>query len=89
MNLRTKEQTDPQRKAASQDVRRTLGSLDDGLIVEILGLRPTLRDLTEAALWLRGNGDLTARHLRDMSASAAAIIEILKREDEDMADEGR
>ncbi len=89
MNLRTKEQIDPQRQAASQDVRRTLGGLDDGLIVEILSLRPTLQDLTDAALWHRGDGDLTARELRDLSAAAAAIVEILTREDEDAADDGR
>lgn len=86
MTLRTKDEFDPNRAAVADDVRHTLGALEDAVIVEVLGASPTLRDLADAALWHRGDGDLIAREHSELSASAAAIIEILTREEDDAED---
>jgi hypothetical protein len=67
------------RPANSEDVRRALGEVEDHVIAEILSLRPSLGDLTHAALWFRGDGDLEARGARPMTAPAQAIVEVLIR----------
>jgi len=87
MTLQDKDQFDPERPAVADDIRQTLGQLEDAVIVEILGASPTLRDLADAALWHRGDGDLIAREQRAMSARAEVIIDILAREDEEGLDE--
>ncbi|MBU6407148.1 MAG: hypothetical protein KGS44_08445 [Alphaproteobacteria bacterium] len=87
MTLQDKDQFDPERPAVADDVRQTLGQLEDALIVEILDASPTLRDLADAALWHRGDGDLIAREHRAMSARAEVIIDILAREAEEGFDE--
>ena len=83
MPLKTTADDDPNRKAAVDDVRRTLGRLDDRTLVEVLATAPTLHDLTLAALWRRGDGDLIAREHLELSPSAAAIIEIISGEEEE------
>lgn len=87
MNDRSTEPFEPFRQASSEDVRRTLGDLDATIIVDILAQTPTVRDLDDAALWRRGDGDLIAREHRQMSASARAITEILARADDDLLDD--
>lgn len=87
MTLEDKDPFDPERPAVADDVRHTLGRLEDAVIVEILGASPTLRDLADAALWHRGDGDLIAREHRAMSARAEVIIDILARDvEEDLGD---
>lgn len=70
-------QTDQNRRATSDDVRHVLGDLDDTLIVRILAEGPSLRDLTDAAIYARGDGDLIARESRELSAGALAVAELL------------
>lgn len=82
MTAEKRTQTNVDRQATVDDVRRTLGDVDDTVLVEILSTRPTLRDLTEAALWVRGDGDLEAREHKQLSAAAGAVAEILVREEE-------
>jgi hypothetical protein len=83
MTAEKRTQTNVDRQATVDDVRRTLGDVDDTVLVEILSNRPTLRDLSEAALWVRGNSDLETREHSELSAVAAAIAEILVREEEE------
>jgi hypothetical protein len=89
MNLKSASQPDPTRKAASEDVRTTLGVVDDGTVMEILALKPSLHDLAEAALWQRGDSDLFAREHHEVSAAAQAVIDILERTDEEWAEDER
>jgi hypothetical protein len=76
-------QLDQDRQATSDDVRRIVGDVDDTVVVEILSNRPSLRDLTDAAIWARGDGDLQAREEKELSATAIAVAEIITREEED------
>lgn len=87
MSVHNRAQTDVQRPATPQDVRHVLGDVEDTVVAEILALNPTFRDLAEAAIWTRGDGDLTAREHHELSAAALAIAEILTREQEELVDE--
>lgn len=89
MNLKSPSQPDPHAPAASDDIRRLLGALEDRTIVEILALKPSLEDLGEAALWRRGDSDLIARSQRQLSAGAQAVIDILARDEEEWGEEER
>lgn len=79
-------ETDVARQATSEDVRRIVGDVDDTVVVEILSNRPTVSDLTEAAIWVHGDGDLKAREDKQLSAAATAVAEILTREEEELID---
>ena len=61
-----------------------LGDIDDTLMVDILSAAPSWRDLNDAALWWRGDGDLIAREHRELSAAALAVVEVLSRADEEV-----
>lgn len=82
-------QTDAYAIATLDDVRRTLGALDDMTIAEILKAKPSLRDLSDAALWHKGDGDLIAREHRELTAGAQAIIDILDRAEEQWPEDER
>lgn len=74
--------SDSSRFATSDDVRHVLGDVEEILIAEILAARPTYRDLSEAAIWARGDSDLAAREHGELSAGALAVAEILVRQEE-------
>jgi hypothetical protein len=74
-------QTSPGAIATSDDVKRSFGGLDDLTVSEVLSAQPSLRDLSDAALWLRGDGDLIGREHREITANAQAVIDILERAD--------
>lgn len=78
---------DPSRFATHEDVRHVLGEVEDTVIAEILAVRPTYRDLSEAAIWAHGDSDLVVRDRRELTAGALAIAEILVRHEDDVADE--
>lgn len=64
------------------DVKRILGQLDNEKLVEIVALRPTLRDVEEASLWLAGDADVFGKGA-PLKATAARIVEILTADEED------
>lgn len=70
------------RTATRDDIRHVLGAIDDTLVVKILSKKPSLADLSDAAIWVRGNGDAVAREQLELSATALAIAEVLAREAE-------
>lgn len=78
---------DPSRFATPDDVRHVLGDVEDLVIAEILSVRPTYRDLSEAAIWAHGDSDLAARERGELTAGALAIAEILVRQEEDVVDD--
>lgn len=87
MNLKSSGHFEPHRRATSEDVRHTLGNLDDSIVVEILANTPSLSDLNDAALWWRGDGDLITREHRELSARALAVVDVLSRADKDLAED--
>lgn len=46
----------PHRRANADEIRRSLGPLEDRMVLDILAAAPSLRDLADAALWQRGDG---------------------------------
>lgn len=72
----------PDRKATRTDVQHMLGDVDDALIVEILAASPSVQDLSDAAIWTRGDGDWSAREHQELGAGALAVAEILTRNEE-------
>lgn len=86
MDMRTAP-SDPSRLATSDDVRHVLGDMEDIVIAEILSVRPTYRDLTEAGIWAHGDSDLAARERTELTAGALAVAEILVRQEEDVVDD--
>ena len=69
------------RPAASVDVRKVLGELDDVKVAEILALRPSLADLEDAAICVAGDHDILAQNGHHVPAKAAKIIELLAEEE--------
>lgn len=81
--MATQNQTQPDiRTATRDDIRHVLGAIDDTLAVKILSKKPSFADLSDAAIWVRGDGDAIAREQLELSATALAIAEVLAREDE-------
>jgi hypothetical protein len=74
------------RPAASDDVRRVLGDLDDAKVAEILKFRPSLTDLEDAAICMAGEQDILAESGHQVAAAVSRIVELLA-EEEEAADE--
>jgi hypothetical protein len=70
------------RTATRDDIRHVLGAIDDTLAVKILSKKPSFADLSDAAIWVRGDGDAVAREQLELSATALAIAEVLARDAE-------
>ena len=81
MAAQYKTQTDI-RTATRDDIRHVLGAIDDTLAVKILSKKPSFADLSDAAIWVRGDGDAVAREQLELSATALAIAEVLARDAE-------
>jgi hypothetical protein len=76
------------RTATRDDIRHVLGAIDDTLVVKLLSKKPSFADLSDAAIWVRGDGDAVARDQLELSATAFAIAEVLARDaDSEPADE--
>ncbi|MGD9980512.1 MAG: hypothetical protein AB7H66_10615 [Hyphomonadaceae bacterium] len=79
--------SDPSRFATLEDVRHVLGEVEDTVIAEILSVRPTCRDLSEAAIWAHGDSDLVVRERGELTAGALAVAEILVRHEDTVLDD--
>lgn len=89
MAEKTSIQPDPNALASADDVRRAFGALEDMTISQILAVKPSLRDLSDAAVWHRGDGDLLARQHHDLTGGAQAVVDILETAEEAPADDER
>jgi hypothetical protein len=87
MNRIDNQSASANRPATAEDIRHVLGQVDDVEVLHILAARPTYRELTEAAIWARGDGDLAARDAHDLSAAALAIASILVAAESETQDE--
>lgn len=70
-------------RATRADLHSILGDLDDGKVIEILALKPTVADVEEAAIYATGNGDVLAKSGHPCSDVAADIIDILTADEEE------
>jgi hypothetical protein len=64
------------------DITRVLGELDEAKLLDILALRPTIRDLEEASLWLSGDPDVFGAE-PPIRGVASKIVTILTADEED------
>jgi hypothetical protein len=62
--------------ASSNEIKAILGALDEATLLEIVALRPTIRDLEEAATWLSGDRDIfgAGEPLKDVAAEIVAVL---------------
>jgi hypothetical protein len=66
---------DRDRLAASDDIRRIFGALDEAKLLDILALRPTIFEVEEASVWLSGDADVFGgRPLRPVAGEIVAIL---------------
>lgn len=68
--------------AVPDDVRRILGELDAETILEILALRPTVRDLEDASVFLAGDSDIFGPG-NPLHSPAGDIVAILTADEEE------
>jgi len=68
--------------ASTADIRAILGELNESDLLEIAALRPTIRDVEEAATWLSGDQDIFAAG-EPLKGAAAEIVAVLTRDEED------
>jgi len=61
--------------ATAHDIRRIIGAADEAKLLDIAALRPTIRDVEEASLWLAGDTDVFGG--RPLPPVAAEIVAIL------------
>ncbi len=71
--------------ATLADVRRIVGTIDDGKALQVFALHPTAEELEDAAAGAAGNGDLRGKAGRPLSGRAAAIFDILTADEEEPA----
>ena len=74
---------DAARSAASVDIRKILGDLDDAKVADILALKPSLADLEDVAICMAGDHDVLAKSGHHVALTAARIIELLAEAEEE------
>lgn len=67
--------------ATHDDIKDTLGEIDNEQMLEIMSLRPTIADVERAAVWLQGDPDMVGAG-EALTGVASEIIDILL-EDQD------
>lgn len=62
--------------ATRDDVKDVFGSVDDGKMMAILALRPTILDVEEASMWLSGDQHVfgPGHPLKDIAGRIVAVI---------------
>ena len=68
--------------ASADDVRRILGELEPKTVLDILVLRPTVRDLEDACLFLAGDSDVFGPG-NPLQSPAGDIVAVLTAEEEE------
>lgn len=66
-----------------EDLHSLIGDIDEMTAVEILALRPTVRDIEQAAMWVAGQGDILSREGEPLAGVAAQIFDILTADEEE------
>jgi len=62
--------------ATTDDIRRILPDSDEAKLLDIMALRPTIRDVEEASLWLAGDSDIfgAGQPLKPVAGEIVAIL---------------
>jgi len=62
--------------ASGDEVKRILGDLEDAKLLGIMALRPSIRDVEEASLWLAGDADIfgAGQPLKLVAGDIVAIV---------------
>lgn len=70
--------------ATHDDVKSILGDLDEGKLLSIMALRPTIADVEEASLWLGGDVDVfgAAPPLKGVASQIVTILTAGEEEEE-------
>lgn len=68
--------------ASYADVKSILGALDEAALLEITALRPTIRELEEAAVFLSGDRDVFGAG-EPMKSKVAEIVAVLTAGDDE------
>jgi len=74
-------------RAGPDDILRLLGEISPSRIAAVLALEPEMRDLELAAQWGQGDGDIAARAGHPLTGNAAAIVDIVRPDWEELEDE--
>jgi hypothetical protein len=69
--------------ATAESVRTILGQLDADVVAAILALRPSVRDVEEAAAALEGGGEALRKSGVTLSKVASEIADILAADEEE------
>ncbi|HWP25433.1 MAG TPA: hypothetical protein VNL39_03725 [Xanthobacteraceae bacterium] len=72
----------PDPHATPADIKRVFADLDTRVVLDILTLRPTVRDIEDAALWLNGDPDIFGAR-KPLKGVAGEIVAILTASDEE------
>ncbi len=67
--------------ATHDEIKDTLGEIDNEQMLEIMSLRPTIADVERAAVWLQGDPDMLGAG-EALTGVASEIVDILL-EDQD------
>ncbi len=73
--------------ASTAEIRAILGPLNDGDLLQIAALRPTVRDVEQAASWLSGDRDIFGAG-EPIKGIAAEIVAVLAPDEDDEAAHG-
>jgi len=68
--------------ASTSEIRAALGALNENDLLEISALRPTIREVEEAATWLSGDRDVFGAGT-PLDGVAAEIVTILSRDEDE------
>jgi hypothetical protein len=68
--------------ATAEEVKRILGELDEAKLLEIIALRPSVRDVEQASLWLAGDPDVFGAG-EPLPATAGDIVAILTADEDE------
>jgi len=69
-------------QATREDVTRIFGELDNGVLLDIIKLKPAVEDLEQAATWLSGDRDVFGPQ-HALHHPASTIVSILTANEED------
>ncbi|HYA27597.1 MAG TPA: hypothetical protein VEI95_02175 [Acidobacteriota bacterium] len=68
--------------ATADDVKRIIGNVDEGKLLDVMALQPTIVDIEEASLWLSGDNDIFGSG-KPLKAVAGEIVAILTADEEE------
>ncbi len=68
--------------ASAAEVKQILGEVDDTKLIDIVALRPSIRDVEQASLWLAGDADVFGAG-QPLPPVAGDIVAILTADEED------